>query len=100
MWKDFRPTVTEQELRDLFSECGTVLSIQMATTVEGRSLGFATLEMGTAEAVEQAIRTLHHVELGGSILLVYRSTQVSANGWANPEATQPLKTPGSIAPCF
>ena len=73
----FPPSVTEQELKDLFSECGPVLSIQMATTVEGCPLGFARVQLGVVEEAEQAIRTLHHVKLGGCTLLVYRGSQVS-----------------------
>lgn len=83
----FTPSVTEQELRDLFSECGPVLSVQLATTVDGQPLGIAKVEMGQADAAEQAVRTLHHVQRGGRTLLVFRATQVSSNGWAKPEAT-------------
>ena len=79
--------VTEEELKTLFSECGTVLSIQMATPEEGHPLGFARVQMGPHEAAEQAIRTLHHVKLDGSTLLVYRSSPDSANGWSQPDAT-------------
>ena len=78
----FPPTVTEQELKNLFSDCGPVLSVEVATTDDGQPLGFATVEMGQDDAAERAIRTLHHVQLGGRTLLVYRSPQISSNAWA------------------
>ena len=67
----FPRSTTEDELRHLFSACGTVLSIDMAMTVDGRPIGFATVEMATTEAADRAIQTLHHVKLDGCTLLVF-----------------------------
>ena len=75
----FPPSITEDELRHLFSACGTVVSVDMARTVEGRPLGFATVQMASAEAVERAIRTVHRVKLDGRTLLVFSPSQISQN---------------------
>jgi RNA recognition motif-containing protein len=67
----FPPSITEDELRHLFSACGTVLSVDMAMGVDGRPLGFATVEMAAPELAHRAIQTLHHVKVDGCTLLVF-----------------------------
>ena len=80
----FPPSTTVQELKDLFSECGPVLSVELAMTVDGHPLGIAKVKMGQVEGAQKAVRLLHHVQLGGRTLLVFR-TPVSLNGWSKPE---------------
>ena len=55
-------SATEEDLTTLFSECGTVLSVQIARTEDGSSIGIAEVQMARAEEAEQAIHDLHHVE--------------------------------------
>ena len=80
-------SITVQELKDLFSECGPVLSVELASSADGQPLGIATVEMGQIEGAEKAVRILHHVQLGGRTLLVFRSTPERSTGWNEPEST-------------
>src|SRR5688572_29830816 len=61
-------SVTEEDLTTLFSECGTVLSVQITRTEDGSSIGLAEVQMAQAEEAEQAIHALHHVRLHGQLL--------------------------------
>ena len=63
-------SVTEEDLTTLFSECGTVLSVQIARTENGSSIGIAEVQMAGAREAEQAIHDLHHLRLHGQLLLV------------------------------
>ena len=62
---------TEADLKELFSEHGTVESVRVITDREtGRSKGFGFVEMGSQEAAEAAIAKLNDSELGGRTLVV------------------------------
>ncbi|MBN1428887.1 MAG: RNA-binding protein [Anaerolineae bacterium] len=51
---------TENELRELFASAGAVASVSLMTDREtGRPKGFGFVEMETAEAAQEAIRTLN-----------------------------------------
>ncbi|HZD59814.1 MAG TPA: RNA-binding protein [Anaerolineae bacterium] len=64
-------TVTEDELREVFAEKGTVLSANIVTDREtGRSRGFGFVEMEDAEAAAAAIEELNGAELQGRKLVV------------------------------
>ena len=63
-------STTEEDLTSLFTECGTVLSVQIARTEDGHSIGIAEVQMAGAREAEQAIHDLHHVRLHGQLLLV------------------------------
>jgi RNA recognition motif-containing protein len=63
-------SATEEDLTTLFSECGTVLSVQIARTEDGSSIGIAEVQMARAEEAEQIIHDMHHVRLHGQLLLV------------------------------
>ena len=53
-------SATEAELRELFSEVGTVVSVNLITDREtGRPRGFAFVEMQTPEGAEAAIDELN-----------------------------------------
>ncbi len=59
-------SVTEQELRDLFSPHGSVDSVAVITDREtGRARGFAFVEMSEASAASDAIRALDGKDMGG-----------------------------------
>jgi RNA recognition motif-containing protein len=59
-------SATEEDLTTLFSECGTVLSVQIARTEDG----IAEVQMARAEEAEQVIHDRHYVRLHGQLLLV------------------------------
>jgi RNA recognition motif-containing protein len=64
-------TVTEQSLTDLFSQAGTVDSVNIISDREtGRSKGFCFIEMSTDEEAEAAISKFNGTELDGRALTV------------------------------
>ncbi len=71
-------TVTEEELRQLFSQHGEVRSVQVVTDREtGRPRGFAFVEMEDGQA---AIQALDGQELGGRSLRVNPAREREAGG--------------------
>ncbi|WP_027183560.1 RNA recognition motif domain-containing protein [Desulfovibrio inopinatus] len=63
-------STTEDELSDLFSQHGEVISAKIITDREtGRSRGFAFVEMEKPDA-DEAINALSGVDFGGRILKV------------------------------
>lgn len=63
--------VTEQELRDAFSQYGEVTAVNVITDRDtGRPRGFAFVEMSDSGAAQAAIRALNGTELGGRTLTV------------------------------
>lgn len=64
-------SVTEDQLRDLFSQFGTVVEVSIITDREsGRSKGFAFVTLETAEQAQEAIAKLHETEFEGRKLIV------------------------------
>jgi len=62
---------TEEQLKELFSQAGTVESARIITDkYSGRSKGFAFVEMSSAEEAAKAIQTLNKYELDGRALAV------------------------------
>src|SRR5438067_4333203 len=60
---------TEEELRQVFDQYGTVTSAQVVTDREtGRSRGFAFVEM--SDGADQAIAAMNGADLGGRTLTV------------------------------
>jgi RNA recognition motif-containing protein len=63
-------TTTDEELRSLFSEHGTVESVSLPTDREtGRPRGFGFVEMNQADA-QRAIQNLNGKDMGGRALRV------------------------------
>ncbi|MGI9332983.1 MAG: RNA recognition motif domain-containing protein [Gammaproteobacteria bacterium] len=63
-------SATEDELRELFSACGEINSINIITDRDtGRSRGFCFVDMDKADAAK-AISTLNGKEMGGRPLKV------------------------------
>jgi len=61
----------EDDLKDLFSEAGTVSSATIIMDkFSGRSKGFAFVEMSTEEEAKKAIETLNGKELDGRNIVV------------------------------
>jgi cold-inducible RNA-binding protein len=72
---------TELELRDLFTQFGTVAETKMVTDREtGRPRGFAFVEMGSDQEAKQAIDELNGRELGGRALTVNEAQERSGGG--------------------
>ncbi len=64
-------STTEDELRTLFAQAGTVNSIAIITDRDtGRSRGFGFVEMGTQAEAEDAIKKFDQMDLGGRDLRV------------------------------
>lgn len=64
-------TTTEDDLRSLFAQAGTVKSVTLITDRDsGRSKGFGFVEMETSEEAEQAISMFHGSQLNGRALTV------------------------------
>lgn len=62
---------TEDQLRDMFSQAGTVESVAIISDrMSGRSKGFGFVEMSTDEEAQSAIEKLNGKELGGRTLVV------------------------------
>ncbi|MBE0448237.1 MAG: RNA-binding protein [Actinobacteria bacterium] len=67
-------TVSEDELRGVFAEKGTVLSANIVTDREtGRSRGFGFVEMEDTDAADAAIDALNGVEFHGRKLVVNKA---------------------------
>jgi len=62
---------TEDTLKDLFSQAGTVNSVSIIMDkFSGRSKGFAFVEMSSEEEAKKAIETLNGKELDGRNIVV------------------------------
>ncbi len=62
---------TEDELKELFGEHGTVLSAQVIKDRDsGQSKGFAFVELETDEQAQAAIKALDGKEVGGRTIMV------------------------------
>jgi RNA recognition motif-containing protein len=62
---------TEDQLRELFSTCGTVTSASIIMDRDtNRSKGFAFVEMSTDEEAKKAIDTLNGKDLDGRAIVV------------------------------
>ena len=68
---DLAPNVTENDLTQLFSEVGSVESINLIRSRTGNTQGFAFIEMATPEAAREAIKRFNGYDLSGFRLIVY-----------------------------
>jgi RNA recognition motif-containing protein len=67
---------TENELRELFSQSGEVVSVSIPTDrVSGRPRGFAFVEFSSSEAAASAIERFNDRELAGRNLRVNEATE-------------------------
>jgi cold-inducible RNA-binding protein len=74
-------TVTDQDLRDAFSEVGNVESSQVIIDrATNRSRGFGFVEMATDEAAEEAIKKLNGRDLKGRAIRVNEAQARSGGG--------------------
>jgi RNA recognition motif-containing protein len=73
--------VSDQDLRDLFSEAGKVDSSQVIVDREtNRSRGFGFVEMASDEAAEAAIKKFNGRDLKGRAIRVNEAQARSAGG--------------------
>lgn len=73
--------LTEQELEELFSRSGTVLSVAMPVDREtGRKRGFAFVEMETQEMAEAAVLELNGQTIEGRQIVVNPSRPKESAG--------------------
>ena len=69
---------TEEELKTLFSEYGTVSAVRIITEGHsGRSKGFGFVEMESKEGAESAIESLDGKDYGGRDLRVNQAKERS-----------------------
>lgn len=64
-------SATEEELRSIFEECGSIVSVKIITDREsGRSKGFAFIEMNTLEEAIEAVNRFNEASYQGRPLKV------------------------------
>ena len=64
-------TTKEEELKDFFSQVGTVESVAIIIDkMTGRSKGFGFVEMSSEEEAQKAVDTLNGTDLGGRNIVV------------------------------
>jgi cold-inducible RNA-binding protein len=74
-------TVTDQDLRDVFSEAGNVDSSQVIMDrATNRSRGFGFVEMATDEAADAAIKKLNGREIKGRPIRVNEAQARTGGG--------------------
>ena len=86
-------SVTEEELKDLFSPFGDIESVRIIMDkATGQSKGFAFVEMANAEDAQRAIEALHGKQVSGRTLIVNN---------ARPETPRESRGgPGGARPSF
>lgn len=63
--------VTDDQLRDVFSQAGTVVSAQVIRFADtGRSKGFGFVEMSTEEEAQKAVEMFHEQDFNGRKMIV------------------------------
>jgi RNA recognition motif-containing protein len=73
--------VSDQDLRDLFSEAGKVESSQVIVDREtNRSRGFGFVEMGSDEAADAAVKKLNGRDLKGRAIRVNEAQARNTGG--------------------
>ena len=64
-------SLSDTELKELFSQVGTVLSATIITDREtSKSKGFGFVEMSTEEEAQKAVTTLHGTDVSGRKIVV------------------------------
>ena len=72
---------TEEELRQLFSQAGEVLSVLIPMDRQTqRPRGFAFVEMADDAGADKAIADLHNADVGGRKILVNKARPLEERG--------------------
>ena len=79
-------SATDEEVRSMFAEYGSVNSVSLITDREtGRPRGFGFVEMDIDEEADNAIEALHQTQMGGRSLNVNearpREPRPQRGGW-------------------
>jgi RNA recognition motif-containing protein len=78
-------STSNDQLRNLFAECGEVASATVVTDRDtGRSRGFGFVEMATPEAADEAINRYNGRDYEGRRLQVEKAKSPSAGGGGRP----------------
>ena len=76
---------TEEDLRELFQQAGTVQSVRIITDqFTGRPRGFGFVEMATPEGADQAVSRLNGASLDGRTIKVEKATGAGPGGGRGP----------------
>jgi RNA recognition motif-containing protein len=70
-------SISEPELKGMFSRFGNVLTVNIVKINIPQSLGIGSVEMETLEVAMKASRALHRSYLGGKLLLVFHGTEAT-----------------------
>lgn len=70
----------EQELTEMFSEVGEVVSVRVPLNERGQSRGIAFVEMGSEELAKAAIEKFHEQEISGRNITVNVARPPQRNG--------------------
>lgn len=71
-------SVSMEVLIRLFSDCGTVRTVDILPKINGESLGIAKVQMGTAAEADRAIEIMNHTTLNGRVLVVFKEPETNA----------------------
>jgi len=71
-------SVSMEVLIRLFSDCGTVRSVDLLPKINGESLGIAKVQMGSAEEADRAIQVTNKTILDGRVLVVFKEPETNA----------------------
>ena len=71
-------SVSMEVLIRLFSDCGTVRSVDILPKINGESLGIAKVQMGSAEEADRAIEVMNKTTLNGKVLVVFKESETNA----------------------
>lgn len=78
---------TEETLKEVFSEAGTVVSaIIIIDKMTGRSRGFGFVEMSSEEEAEKAIELLNNKEIDGRRITVNKARPQENTGGFRPRS--------------
>lgn len=89
-------SVTEAELRDVFSKSGKVTRVNIPVSLGGKNRGFAYLDFETKEQAEQAARDMNNVKLSNQIIKVEVSMESKVKAIA--KSVNPGRDSASPAP--
>ena len=75
-------SMTEEELRQIFEGCGSILSCKLIVDFEtGRSRGFGFIEYSSKEEAEKAIAEINQREVNGKKLVVNEARAKEKRGF-------------------
>jgi RNA recognition motif. (a.k.a. RRM, RBD, or RNP domain) len=73
------PSVSMEALIRLFSQCGTVLCIEILPPLHQEVVGMAIVQMESTEEADRAIQVTNKITLNGRVLTAYKDPIADAN---------------------